>query len=366
MEDYPAIAVDLGSCSIKAGFSGDDVPKVVIPSLVTTDSKTCFADGIPYDDNSLELQSVMNGGKVENWDGLETLLRAMYTKLGRDSTDQPILLTKKLNTTKDDSKILTQILFEKFNVPALYIQNEPPLTLYSYGLTTGMVVDIGETQTQISPLYEGFALPHSQPLDIAGRNITNQLLKLMNEFDNNNLNPSSSIDKLLCRELKEKLSFICSNDEDKEEEEGKECRVPIGHRGKVYKLGNELYKCTEPLFNPGLLGAEYSSIPGIHECVRAAIQNTDQDLYQDLYHNIVLSGGSTLIRGFEDRFKKEITNVAPLPYKNTLVIRSEKDRHLSVFRGASILASLSTYKSFWLSKNYYDNCGPESIYRFHI
>lgn len=37
----------------------------------------------------------------------------------------------------------------------------------------------------------------------------------------------------------------------------------------------------------------------------------DIDLHQDLYANIVLSGGTSMLPNFADRLKKEITGLAP-------------------------------------------------------
>ena len=67
--------------------------------------------------------------------------------------------------------------------------------------------------------------------------------------------------------------------------------------GTVIDVGAEAFRAPEALFNPELVGLEYS---GIHECVTNSILLTDLDVRKDLYSNIVLSGGSTMYKGSLD------------------------------------------------------------------
>ena len=39
--------------------------------------------------------------------------------------------------------------------------------------------------------------------------------------------------------------------------------------------------------------------------------NSDKDVRNDLYANIVLSGGTTMFYGFAERLKKEVSTLAP-------------------------------------------------------
>lgn len=56
---------------------------------------------------------------------------------------------------------MTEIMFDTFNVPSLYISISSVLALYSSGRTTGIVVDSGAGVTNSVPIYEGYALPHA-------------------------------------------------------------------------------------------------------------------------------------------------------------------------------------------------------------
>ena len=82
-----------------------------------------------------------------------------------------------LNPKKNREK-MTEIMFDTFNVPSLFISISSVLALYSSGRTTGIVVDSGEGVTNSVPIYEGYALPHAiMKIDIAGKDLTHYLLK---------------------------------------------------------------------------------------------------------------------------------------------------------------------------------------------
>jgi len=86
----------------------------------------------------------------------------------------------------------------------------------------------------------------------------------------------------------------------------------------------------------------------------------DVNIRQDLYKNIVLSGGNTTFPGIADRLRKEITSLAPSAMKINIIERPE--RKSSTWIGGSILASLSTFQDMWISKQDYDEFGPTIVH----
>jgi len=85
------------------------------------------------------------------------------------------------------------------------------------------------------------------------------------------------------------------------------------------------------------------------------------DIRKDLYSNIVLSGGTTMFPGIADRMTKEISALAPSSIKVKVVAPAE--RKFSVWIGGSILSSLSTFQSMWVSKAEYEEAGPSIVHR---
>ncbi|CAH2062484.1 unnamed protein product, partial [Iphiclides podalirius] len=362
------VVIDNGSGVIKAGFAGDQIPKCRFPNYIGRPKHVRVMAGAlegelfvgPRAEEHRGLLSIkypMEHGIVTDWNDMERVWTYIYSKdqLSTFSEEHPVLLTEAPLNPRRNREKAAEVFFETFNVPALFLSMQAVLSLYATGRTTGVVLDSGDGVTHAVPIYEGFAMPHSiMRVDVAGRDVT-RYLRLLLRKEGVNLRTSAELE--IVKAIKERACYLSPNPLKEESMDSERAQYTLPD-GTQLEIGPARFRAPEVLFRPDLIGEECE---GLHEVLMFAIQKSDMDLRKVLYQNIVLSGGSTLFRGFGDRLLAEIRRLAPKDMK--IRISAPQERLYSTWIGGSILASLDTFRKMWVSKREYDEEGHRAVHR---
>jgi len=374
------LVCDNGTGFVKCGYAGTNFPEHIFPSMVGRPMLRSSAkvgnieikDLMVGDEAStlrsmLECSYPMDNGIVRNWDDMMHVWDYTFgeTKLNINPTECKVLLTEPpLNPHKNREKMV-EVMFEKYGFSGVFIAIQAVLTLYAQGLLTGVVIDSGDGVTHICPVYEGFALPHlTRRLDIAGRDITKYLIKLL-LLRGYAFNQSADFETI--RMMKEKLCYV-GYDIEQEQKLALETTFLVENYtlpdGRNVSISGERFEAPEALFQPHLINVEGV---GVAELLFNTIQAADIDTRSEFYKHIVLSGGSTMYPGLPSRLEREIKQLylervlkgdTTKLSKFKIRIEDPPRRKHMVYLGGAVLADIMKNKDdFWILKSEYEEKG---------
>ncbi|KAH9722608.1 actin-related protein 4 [Citrus sinensis] len=294
-DEVSAIVIDLGSHTCKAGYAGEDAPKAVFPSVVGAIDQMDIDDSANAERNSgsamdsknnvdsnkgkgkrklyvgtqslgfrrdhMEVLSPLKDGVVVDWDIVDSIWDHAFREcLLIDPKEHPMLLAEPSSNTQQQRERTAELIFEKYNVPALFLAKNAVLTSFALGRATSLVVDCcdcgGSSNT-------GFAV------DVGD---------VESAYSNIPMTPYELPD------------------------------------GQVIEIGADRFKTPDVLFNPSLVQtipgmenfAENIPFRGLPQMVIDSINKCDVDIRRELFSSILLAGGTASMQQLKERLEKDL------------------------------------------------------------
>lgn len=402
-QQLASVVLDLGSDFVRGGFSGDDAPRAVYPSVISKPKRQSEVPIMAGDPRSRPqyLSSGVVGGfsgtggyrnllkdcypiknsHFEDWDDFKAIFHhTLYDELRVDPEEHNIFFCEPPFTTPEYNAKMCEILFEEFSVKSFSTFPSPSLGLFSSGRTTGLVVDCGKSRTISVPVHECNAnlLPQAiNRMDLGGETISEYFTKLVISEGRSYFQGYSSYERLLLEDMKQKRCYLIDADDIDLVEEAKrleESKTSLREEdfqfelpdGSMLELGPCMFQAPEILFNPQPFaagGGVERQQDGIHKMIAKSLAMIPPAMREEFVKNIVLTGGVASTKNLPTRLLREMKRVVPPELAPKVRIVCPPEAKYSNWIGGSIVTSLTSFEKqdMWIPREQYDEYGAEGV-----
>ncbi|MFX1315590.1 MAG: hypothetical protein ACFE9T_06965 [Promethearchaeota archaeon] len=365
------LIIDIGSDTFRLGWAGDDFPDVIAPSVYVDITDYLFTsdviDGLEeifinkenfmnhlFGSEALNYQNILRIHEFKKENNYTILTKFFYyyyiqqLKISEEyQFKQPIIIITPFFMSELTKKKLKEIFFDIFGFPSISFLPETQAILSTLQKTSGVIINIGESNTYISTIFHGFTNVMARDIfPISGKDLTTYLLNMI--LTKKGSETAIYLDYITAKGIKERFS-LCVLDpvgETKRVKDGltmynRTVNLPDGSN---LELNLERFMLTEPLFDPTLIHIDYI---GLGDVIAKVIKTWDRENWEELLPNVILSGGGSLIPGLDKRLELELAKHFSEKIKDKIKVMAASGRENMGWIGASILYSQGKLKKGW-------------------
>jgi actin-related protein 4 len=325
--------------------------------------------------------------------------------LERPLAENPLLMTEApWNSAKAREKAI-EVSMESWGCPAFWLSKTPVLAAFAAGKATALVVDVGGANTSVTAIHDGMVLKRSiQRSPAAGIWLSGQIRSMWKNNDPKvDIVPTFMVenkkpveagapadarlrtfsfpitdsfrafeDERVLTEFKESVvevwrgpgRYLAPGNEDyAKSQPGRVFEMPDGFnqmwREQRYRVSEGMWDETAAYPPAAGAGEEpaLSKAQTIPALIKAALDGVDVDLRPNLLANVIVTGSTSLLNGFNDRLNVELTAMYPGLRIRIHAAGLTSERRFGSWIGGSILASLGTFHQMWISRKEYEENG---------
>ncbi|CAA9988788.1 actin-like protein, putative [Plasmodium knowlesi strain H] len=302
---------------------------------------------------------------------------------------------------------ISELLFEKYKVPALYFNSKSVLTGFAYNKNICSVVDVGSSYTDFSLCNEGNIDDKNYKIyNIGGSTVDYFLEDLLEKHNKEYCIPYYEVykkngkvqnynkdkvhldyyNKAKYIPLKDLKSYLCEvAHKENEINDAKNMNfnenmnvyiLPDGQNINITKFNN--IAC-EIFFTPSLLSntkldhhrnnlfLKEEQFEGVSTTLFNMLNRDNLKQKEELLQNVILTGSSTLFDNFNQRFIKEFNQLDIMNNSNLrnfhVLSHGKYDKQYSSWKGGSILSSFKNFNSFFVTRKEYEEFGLDIVNR---
>lgn len=314
-------------------------------------------------------------------------LQNMYFKyLVANPKERRVVIVESVVCPTVFRETLAKVLFHHFEIPSLIFVPAHLMSIFTLGITTALVLDVGYNETAVLPVYEGFTLLCSwQGLPVGGRAIHRRIEMGLMENGKIKINGSGEVplNTVLTEPLKESVfedikvrtcfvttvergQKIQEDDASKKSSSNVQVELPIPPPDIQYPLDGERILtipgslrewATEILFEQD--GEEQN----IATIILDSILKCPTDIRRALAENIIIMGGTAMLPGFKHRLLMEIKllltqkRYSNLPIKSIKFHNPPSKENYTAWLGAAIFGATDAISKRSISREQFNQHG---------
>lgn len=324
-----AIVLDIGHTYTKCGFVGESEPRIIIPSKVFVSKK-------------LKTLHQFSNGEELYWNLVSFFHQIFFKHLLVNHRERRIVIVESVLCPTEFREVLAKVLFVHFEVPSILFVPSHLVVLYTLGINTALVIDMGFEETTMLPICEGTPLIHAwqaQPLGVkAIQERTESLLMLRSKVhgsDGRKVDLEEVMTKVPAQVLEDivvRTCFVTTLNrarqlvEARTNEAGPSPPVPppaisypLSGNDNLSLEGSVREEAAEILFEKD------DDLVSLASMVLDSILASPIDCRVPLAENLVFIGGGSMIPGMKSRLVAEVKDLQQHPkYSSRIALKSIK------------------------------------------